>query len=101
MSDFVVEDFTPMQKKSLVGFVTVRTPSGMVFHECSVHKQNDSVWVSPASKAIITKDGTVLKDFRGRICYAPVISFETKYARDKWSAGIVEALRAQRPEVLA
>ena len=101
MTDFVVESFTPMAKNTLVGFVTVIVPSGMVFHECGVHRKNDSVWVSPASKPMIARDGTVLKDFGGKIRYAPVISFETKHARDRWSAAVIAALKEQKPEVLA
>jgi hypothetical protein len=39
MTGFVVESFTPMAKNTLLGFATVRVPSGLLFHDVGVHRQ--------------------------------------------------------------
>jgi hypothetical protein len=100
MSSFVVESFVPMAKNSLLGFATVRAPSGLIFHDTAVHRKGDSIWASPASKPMIDRNGTVMKDADGKVRYAPVISFSDKTVRDKWSTAVIDALRQQRPEIL-
>jgi hypothetical protein len=101
MTGFIVESFTPLEKNTLVGFVTIRTLSGLVFHDATVHRKNDSLWVSPAARPEVGADGIVRKDAAGKTRYAPVISFRDKQTRDRWSGAVIEALRQQRPEVLS
>lgn len=100
MTSFVVESFTPIAKNSLVGFATVKAPSGLIFHDVSVHRQGDAMWALPASKPMIDRDGTQLKDATGKLRWVPIVSFKDKQTRDRWSRDVVEALKAQRPEVL-
>ncbi len=46
------------------------------------------------------KDGVALTDDKGKIRYSPVIEFASKEIRDRWSAGVVEAIE-RRIEVFA
>ena len=101
MSGFVVEEFTPMPRNTLRGFVTVRTPSGLVFHDVAIHHKNESFWASPAGKPMIGREGTQLKDANGKPRWTPVVSFATKEARDRFSTGVIDALRASHPDALA
>ncbi|MFL5252551.1 MAG: hypothetical protein ACJ8AI_06595 [Rhodopila sp.] len=101
MSSFVVESFTPIAKNSLIGFATMRAPSGLVFHDVGVHRKNDSVWASPASKPMVDRNGAVMKDGEGRVRYTPIVSFSDKTVRTRWSNAVVAALKEQRPEVMA
>lgn len=100
MTGFVVESFTPMAKNSLIGFATVRAPSGLVFHDVGVHRKNDSARASLASKPMINRNGFVMKDGEGRVRYTPVVSFSDKMVRTRWSNAVVAALEEQRPEAL-
>lgn len=99
MSGFVVEQFAAVSKNTLVGFATVRAPSGVVFHDCAVHRKADSWWVSPASKPILDRNGAQLCDPDGKKRFAPVVSFSNKEIRDRFSAAAIAALRVSHPRV--
>jgi hypothetical protein len=98
-SGIVIENWTPIEKNTLRGFVRAKMPSGVVFHDCSVHQQNGAWWVSPASKPMVGRDGMQMKDQAGKPLYTPVVSFGSKELRDKFSTAILDALRAAHPEV--
>jgi hypothetical protein len=100
MTGFVVESFTPMAKNTLLGFATVRVPSGLLFHDVAIHRQNGSAWASPASKPMTDRNGGVMRDGEGRVRYTPVVSFSNKTVRTRWSNAVVAALEEQRPEAL-
>src|SRR3954468_20440852 len=78
MTGFVIESFSPMPKNTLVGFVTVRLPSGLVFHDVGVHRQGGSMWASPASKPMIGRDGMQMRDAAGKARWTPIVSFSDK-----------------------
>jgi hypothetical protein len=84
---------------SLRGFADVEMPSGLIFHETSVFETNGKWWASPASKPMISREGAVLKDDRGKVRYVPIVSFSDKSRRDLWSNTVVAALRDAHPEV--
>lgn len=82
------------------GFLTATFPSGARFHDCIVFKKEDKWWVSPASRAVIGKDGQQQKDADGKLKWVPVVSFTDRSRRDAWSNAIISALHRQHPEVL-
>jgi hypothetical protein len=97
----VINDWKPLCRGSLRGFCTARLPSGMILHEVAVHHRDGFWWASPASKPMLSKDGTALRDDAGKVRYAPIVSFETKQTRDRLSRAVVDALRRAYPEVFA
>jgi hypothetical protein len=96
-----VSDWKPRQSGTLRGFCTAQLPSGMVLHEVAIHTRNGSWWASPASKPMLSREGTVLRDEAGKVRYAPIVSFDSKQTRDRLSQGVVNALRQAHPEVFA
>jgi hypothetical protein len=100
-ASFIIQDFTPMPRNTLLGFATIQAPSGMILHDVTVHRQGDSVGALPASKPMLGRDGMQLKDPNGKLRWQPIVSFKDKPTRDRWSRAVVEALRQQRPEVIA
>ena len=100
MSAIVVRDWRPMRKNSLLGFARVELPSGMVVHDVTILTGERGPWASPPSKPMVGKDGTVLTDDKGKARYSPIIEFTSKEVRDRFSAAVVDALRASHPEVL-
>jgi hypothetical protein len=96
----IIEEFVPVPRNSLRGFARVRLPSGLVLHDVSIHVKGDSSWVAPSSKPMIARDGPVIKGPDGKIKYSPVVSFATKELRDKFSASVIAAMRAHRPDML-
>jgi hypothetical protein len=100
MSGFIIEKLTIVQKNNLLGFAVVQMPSGMVLSDVGVHRQGDTYWASPASKPMLGRDGTQLKDASEKLRRTPIVSFKDKQARDKWSAAVIAALKEQKPAVL-
>ena len=98
---FLIEEFAPLSRNSLLGFARVRTPSGMVFHEVGVYRKNGSFWASPASKPRIGRDGVQMKDSASKPIYTPFVTFSSKDIRDRWSNAVIDAMRVAHPEVLA
>jgi hypothetical protein len=49
---------------------------------------------------MIGRDGVALKDEKGKVKYAPVVSFTDKNTRNRWSDAVIVALHAAHPELL-
>jgi hypothetical protein len=96
-----IEEFKPLRNNNLIGFARVRMPSGVIFHDVSVHNSNGSWWASPASKPQINRDGVCLRGKDGRILYIPIVSFSSRELRDKFSTGVIDAMRLAHPEAFA
>jgi hypothetical protein len=48
---------------------------------------------------MVGRDGMQMKDQAGKAMWSPVVTFGSKELRDKFSTAILDALRAQHPEV--
>lgn len=94
-------DWRDVRKNSLVGFCKVEFPSGMVINDVTVLKGERGPWAAPPSKPMIGRDGGAMKDDNGKVRYVPIIEFTSKEIRNKWSDAVIEALRAEHPEVFA
>jgi hypothetical protein len=97
----LVTDWKPRHSGTLHGFCTVHLPSGMILHEVSIHTRSGSWWASPASKPMLSRDGTALRDEAGKVRYSSIVSFDSKQTRDRLSQAVVDALRRAHPEVFA
>ncbi|MGD0107539.1 MAG: hypothetical protein ABSC06_26395, partial [Rhodopila sp.] len=86
---------------SLRGFARVALPSGMILHDVAIHIAGTTAWASPSSKAMLGRDGATMRDSSGKVRYVPVVSFASKETRDRFSMGVIEALRLAYPDVLA
>jgi hypothetical protein len=95
-----IEEFKPLSKNSLRGFAHVRMPSGVIFHDVSIHNSSGAWWASPASKPQINRDGMCLRGRDGKILYVPIVSFASRELREKFSNSIIEAMRTAHPEAL-
>ena len=99
MTGFCIRDWRPMLKGLLLGFAKVEMPSGMVIGDVTILTGDRGPWASPPSKPMIGRDGTAMKDDRGKLRYSPIIEFTSKEVRDRFSAGVIEAMRATHPDV--
>ncbi len=96
MSKFTVEcvEFKPLEAEH-----SMRLCDGqghelrLVLHDVTLHQKGDSRWASLPSKPLI-KDGVAITDDRGKVAYAPVISFEGSAVRDAFSQRVIEAVLA-------
>lgn len=96
----IIEEFVAMERNTLRGFARVRTPSGIVFHDVSIHRKNESTWASPASKPQIDRNGQHMKGRDGKALWLPVVSFSDKETRDRFSEAVLTALQASHPQAL-
>jgi hypothetical protein len=79
-------NFRPCQKNALVGFVTLTMPSGMIIHDCSIHRKNESGWIGMPACRYVKDDGS-----EG---WKPVIDFVDADARRRFSCAALEAVEA-------
>ena len=100
MSTTTISDFKPIAAGAMRGFVDVHLPSGMTLHRCSIFAKDGRVWASPPSKQVIGRDGTVQRDAGGKVRYEPTVSFTDRTTQERWSAGVIEALRLAHPGAL-
>jgi DNA-binding cell septation regulator SpoVG len=98
VNTFRILDWRGLRKNSLRGFAKVELPSGMVVADVTVLTGERGPWASPPSKPMIDRDGAVMKDAAGKIRYVPIIDFVSKDVRNKFSAAVIEAMRASHPE---
>jgi hypothetical protein len=96
---FHVTNFRAIQAGALVGFADVALPSGMILHRCSIFAKDDRAWASPPSKPIIGRDGTAQRTSDAKVRYEPTVSFTDRWTAERWSTAVVEALRAEHPDV--
>lgn len=100
-SAITISEWKPLHRATLRGFLTVHLPSGMNLHEVSVHTRDGVWWVMPASKAMLSKDGTALRDENNKIRYTQIISFTSRATRDRFIEEVLAALRQAQPQVFA
>jgi hypothetical protein len=101
MSALRILDWRPLKKNSLLGFAKVELPSGMVISDVTILTGERGPWASPPSKPMIDREGVAMKDDKGKLRYSPIIEFASREIRDRWSAAVIEAMRAAHPEALA
>ena len=89
-----------MRKGSLLGFARVELPSGMILHDVTILTGERGPWASPPSKPMIDRDGVAMKDTNGKVRYSPIVEFASKEVRERFSAAVVDALRASHPEAI-
>ena len=96
----IIEEFIPVIRNTLRGFARARMPSGTIFHDIGIHQQGAAAWASPPSRARLDRDQRQMKDAAGKLLWLPVVTFETRELRDRFSSSIVEAVRAAYPRAL-
>lgn len=101
MSPILIRDWRPMRKGSLLGFAKVEMPSGMILSDVGIMSGERGPWASPPSKPMVGRDGMALKDDKGKLRCSPIIEFTNKEVRNRFSAGVIEAMRAAHPEAAA
>ena len=99
-STIQIVEWVSRESGSLRGFVTSKMRSGMVIHEAGAFEQNGKWWVAPPGKPMISRDGVVMRDDKGKIRYSPVVTFADKSTSKRWSDAVIQALHAAHPELL-
>ncbi len=94
----IVEEFKAVRKDSLRGFARVRLLSGMILHDTGVYYNGETWWASPPSKPVLDRSGKqVVK--AGKRQYQPTVTFVSREKGDRFTDGVIAALRVSHPEV--
>jgi hypothetical protein len=91
--------FRPVVKGSLRGFCNVELPSGLVLKDVSVFVARGKAWAALPARPVIDSDGRhhVINDKRQ---YAAAVQWRNRDLNDRWSAAVVELIRAKHPDAL-
>jgi hypothetical protein len=98
---FLVTNCKAISSGALKGVCDMTLQIGMTPHRCSIFAKDGRAWAAPPSKQVIGRDGTVQRPPDGKPRYEPTVSFVDRTTEQRWSAGVIEALLAAFPEVLA
>jgi DNA-binding cell septation regulator SpoVG len=85
---------------ALRAFVTVELPSGLVFHDLRVFRNNGHGFVSPPNRPVMEKGGRQKVDADGKPAFPPIITFRNPEVRDHFSELVLKALLSKHPEAL-
>lgn len=89
-------EWRPFEKNTLRGFFAVQLPSGMVLHQCTLHRGRNSDWIGfPASAQVRDGQAVVLN---GKQQYNKLIEIPDRQRRDAFQASVLAALY-NHPEV--
>jgi hypothetical protein len=92
--------FRPLVKGSLRGFATVELPIGLKIADVPVLVSGGRAWASLPSKPQIDKDGQHKRDINGKPAYTAILEWRDRALADRFSAAVVELVRAQYPDAL-
>jgi DNA-binding cell septation regulator SpoVG len=95
-----ITNFRPHISGSLRGRFDCELPFGLRLHECALMVGAKGPWIAMPSRPMVGKDGKALTDANAKRRYEPTASFASREAQDRFSAQVIEALRAAHPEVL-
>jgi hypothetical protein len=92
--------FWPMIKGSLRGFATIELPIGLRIADCPVYAMQGKAWAALPAKPILDGEGRHVRSPGGKPQYAAILSWRDRDLADRWSATVVELIRAAHPDAL-
>lgn len=101
-SGITVLGWKAVKKNTLLGFMTVRLPSGLIITDITVHVLNGKTWVSLPGKPMLDRDGQAMRDpVTGKPKFTKILEWADKATADRFSAAVITALEAEHPEALS
>ncbi len=80
-------------KGGLRGFAKVRLGKSLTIHDVPVLVSHGKAWATMPSKPLVGADGVALRDTNGRQRYAPVLEWADRDSSNRFSAGVIEAIK--------
>ena len=78
---FVISSPKPMRKGTLIGFVDLEMPSGLIVRGLMLFEKNNKRWISFPSKEFTKQDGS-----KG---YSALLEFADRSIADKFQAAVL------------
>jgi DNA-binding cell septation regulator SpoVG len=95
-----IKQFKSVLKGAVLGVVDVQLDSGMVLHGCMIFAKEDRVWANAPSERVMDRAGQPMTSLVGKPVYRDIVSFKDRKTQQRWSDGVIAALRAKYPDVL-
>ncbi len=92
--------FKPLPKGALRGFATVELPIGLVMHDVCVLIGKNGPWASLPAKPVLDREGRHVKPDGVKGQYAAILEWRDRATADKFSAAVVDMVRAAYPDAL-
>jgi hypothetical protein len=90
----------PLIKGSLRGFAIVELPIGLKVFDVAVFVGKNGAWASLPSKPQLDRDGRQKTGADGKAAFSPVLEWRSRELSDRFSATVVDLVRAAHPEAL-
>jgi hypothetical protein len=87
----------PLLKGALRGFATVELPIGLTIADIPVLVSHGVPWATLPSKPQLDQDGRHRRDANGKPAYSPILRWRDKDLSNRFSATVVELVRAAHP----
>jgi|HubBroStandDraft_4_1064222.scaffolds.fasta_scaffold1033471_2 hypothetical protein len=94
-------EWRALRKNALFGFAVVELPSGLVIRDVSVHEKAGRWWVGLPARPQIGHDDRVIRNHSGKVQYSATIGWRDRDLADRFSAAVVDLVRAEHPSDLA
>ena len=87
-------DWRPLERNTLRGFVTLELPSGLILHECTLHRAaTGAEWIGLPGNPQIDREGKQRKDpATGKALYTPIVELKGKEQRERFQAAALAAV---------
>jgi len=97
-----VESFKPLRSNTLFGFANILIPElHLRIWEATVLESYGKRWVGLPAKPLISREGSVRRDERGKIAYSAILLFTDGAIRDAFSQRAIAALLERLPYAFA
>jgi hypothetical protein len=90
-------EWSAFRKNTLHGFAVVELPSGLVIRDVSIHEKAGKWWVGLPARPQIGQDDKVIRNHSGKVQYAATLGWKDRDLADRFSAAVVELVRAEHP----
>ena len=93
--------FTPHQVGSMLAFLSVELPSGMIVNDLKLMiGPTGKPWLAMPSQKQVDRDGNPRLDANGKQTYTQFVEFASRSAADRFRHLVLAALRLEHPEAL-
>ena len=92
---------TPLRSRSLLGFLDIELPSGMISLDWRLMMGKNGLWLAAPAQKQLDRDGQPRLDANGRPVSRALIEFRNRRIAERFNAAVLDALRREHPYALA
>lgn len=94
-------EWRTFRKNTLRGFAVIELPSGLIVRDVTLHEKAGKWWAGLPARPVLDAEGRHVANHGGHKQYAAVLGWRDRDLADRFSAVVVELVRAEHPEVAA